>query len=223
MVKLTKRSPAVSAWIAFGLGGTFASGLSVAICSEKWRAPGLFFALLGLYHLWEWTFVALFHPERLTSDSFLINHSIPWGIAWSFCFLEYCVELLFFPWLKGSLAATFLGLAGAIVGQGFRTAAMYTAGSNFDHKIEKSKRENHVLVTNGVYAFSRHPSYFGWYLWAISTQVLLANPVSFVCYTGVIWYFFYTRINFEEGCLKRMFGNEYDEYAKRVPTRIPFI
>lgn len=223
MVVLTKRSPVLSGWIAFGLGCAFAAGISIAACSKVLRAPGLFLACLGFYHLWEWSFVALFHPERLTSDSFLINHSKAWGIAWSFCILEYCVEYYFFPGLKTSSTHIVVGLIGVIIGQFFRTAAMYTAGSNFDHKIERNKRDEHVLITSGVYAFSRHPSYFGWYIWAISTQILLANPISFLGFTGVIWYFFYSRINFEEECLERMFGDEYREYAKRVPTRIPFI
>jgi protein-S-isoprenylcysteine O-methyltransferase len=78
-------------------------------------------------------------------------------------------------------------------------------------------------VTKGVYAYLRHPSYFGWGLWAISTQVILCNPVSMVAYAFASYSFFAGRIPYEEYQLYKFFGKEYEDYAKRVPIRIPFI
>jgi protein-S-isoprenylcysteine O-methyltransferase len=48
---------------------------------------------------------------------------------------------------------------------------MFTAGSNFNHVVQSEKSDTHTLVTSGVYAWCRHPSYVGWFYWSIGTQV----------------------------------------------------
>jgi protein-S-isoprenylcysteine O-methyltransferase Ste14 len=40
---------------------------------------------------------------------------------------------------------------------------------------------------------------------------------------GQAWHFFKQRIAFEEEQLQWFFGQEYDEYAEKVPIRIPFL
>ena len=62
-----------------------------------------------------------------------------------------------------------LGMAMILVGHFFRIGAEFTAGYNFNHKIQFYKDEKHVLVTHGLYGVSRHPSYFGWFMWAVGT------------------------------------------------------
>ncbi len=41
---------------------------------------------------------------------------------------------------------------------------VYTAGSNFHHRIRTEKEKDHHLVTFGIYKYLRHPAYFGWYV-----------------------------------------------------------
>ncbi len=65
--------------------------------------------------------------------------------------LEFWLELWLWPWLKGSLVGVGPGLFLVVVGQCFRTAAMVTAKSNFTHQIADKRKEEHVLVTDGVY------------------------------------------------------------------------
>ncbi len=48
---------------------------------------------------------------------------------------------------------------------------MLTAGRSFNHYIQTTKADDHILVTNGVYAWSRHPAYVGWFYWSLGTQV----------------------------------------------------
>ncbi len=62
-----------------------------------------------------------------------------------------------------------VGLAMILLGHFFRIGAEFTAGSNFNHRIQFYKDEKHELVTHGLYAVSRHPSYFGWFLWSVGT------------------------------------------------------
>ena len=62
-----------------------------------------------------------------------------------------------------------IGVCMIVVGQAFRTLAEFTAAKSFNHLVQDEKDEKHVLVTNGVYRLVRHPSYFGWMLWAVGT------------------------------------------------------
>ncbi len=51
---------------------------------------------------------------------------------------------------------------------------------------------------------------------------MLCNPVCTVGYAVASWKFFYERIRNEEYHLIRFFGDEYIQYMREVPTRIPF-
>ena len=97
------------------------------------------------------------------------------------------------------------------------------SGNSFCHIVQSSKREDHELVTSGVFSYVRHPSYVGWFLWSLGTQVVLLNPICFVLYTGVTWTFFNERIYAEEYLLLRFFGDAYSDYQSKVPAGIPFI
>lgn len=106
-----------------------------------------------------------------------------------------------------------------VVGEGLRKAAMHTAGSNFSHQIAFKKADDHQLVTRGVYRLSRHPSYTGWFVWAVGTQVLLCNPLSIVAYTYASWSFFADRIEFEEEMLFNFFkvgGSVWSQNKNRL-------
>ncbi len=60
-------------------------------------------------------------------------------------------------------------------------------------------------------------------MWALGTQLVLANPISFIGYMFAAYTFFEDRIPREEEILAEFFGQEYIDYAKRVPIRMPFI
>lgn len=79
--------------------------------------------------------------------------------------MSFLSELKQLKWLS------FLGLLMVLCGEGLRKAAMLTAGSNFNHIVQNEKAQSHVLVTSGVYAYFRHPSYVGWFYWSTGTQV----------------------------------------------------
>jgi len=86
----------------------------------------------------------------------------------------------------------------------------------------------------------RHPSYTGFFYWAVGTQMVLQNHLCFVVFTLILWRFFYHRTRCEcpsptagvhtealetdeEGRLIHFFGDEYREYRKTTRTFIPFI
>lgn len=78
-----------------------------------------------------------------------------------------------------------------------------------------------MLVTHGIYSVLRHPAYFGYFWWAVGTQVLLANPACLVAYAVATFLFFRNRIPYEERILVRFFGSEYLDYRDRTFIGIP--
>jgi len=140
--------------------------------------------------------------------------------------LEIVTVCVFFPaWLTHVSApwSRALGLALVLLGQGIRSLAMAQAGTNFNHIPAKTHRAGHELVTRGVYGWLRHPSYFGFFWWAIGTQLLVGNAVCGVVYVVVLWVFFSDRIRGEEEHLVQFFGEQYLEFRKRTGVGIPFI
>ena len=229
-----RRSPLVLSLTAFGLGVMGATAGAIVGRSGGLRsilsggrdhghlAVGLFFGSLSVYHCAEYATVVRYNPSMVTIDSFLVNQR-SYIVAMAFAVAEYFSEAYLLPGLKGWAPLRWLGLAGMLFGEFFRKGALIQAGHNFTHQIsDTEKRDNHELVTSGVYAFSRHPGYFGWFWWSISTQVLLCNPVATAVFTYVSWRFFRDRIPYEEWHLCRYFP-DYPAYRERVPTRIPFI
>ena len=78
------------------------------------------------------------------------------------------------PSISGAKQLNILSLCGlvlVIAGEIIRKASMFTAKTNFNHYVQYVKQQGHELVTTGVYSFCRHPSYVGWFLWSIGTQV----------------------------------------------------
>jgi protein-S-isoprenylcysteine O-methyltransferase len=178
---------------------------------------------LSAFHFLEFALTALHRPGEVGADSFLLNHSVAYGAAFAAAVAEFWLEYRFAPRLKGRAVVSAIGLALVLGGQAVRSAAMHTAGSNFTHLVAQRKRPEHQLVTHGVYALLRHPSYFGWFWWSVGTQVLLGNPVCAVGYALASWRFFADRIPFEEFTLCDFFGAEYVAYARRTFIGIPFV
>ena len=166
-----------------------------------------YFTLLCLFHLSEYLLTAAFRPDTLSFDNFLLNHSTSYQLMVAVAWTEYWIEWVcvtrfgccaWFPGGKSWGPLNTLGCLLCLVGLGTRCLGMATASTNFSHRIEEQKRAEHTLVTHGIYAYLRHPAYFGFFWWCVGTQVLLGNPLSLLAYTVASWHFFYDRIPTEE-------------------------
>eukprot|EP01132_Coremiostelium_polycephalum_P007676 gene7676-9444_t len=202
--------------------------------SEAWGTYGqaktvVYANLLGVgigicvFHMWEYIWMAMYHPHKVSTTSFLLNHSTQFNLALTMGFLEYWIESHYFPYIKSFNRVMLAGTALMVFGQLVRSLAMNTAGQNFTHLVQDTKRKEHVLVTTGIYSVIRHPSYFGWFIWSVATQIVLLNPICFVAYIYASYSFFSDRIEVEEEYLIDFFGNDYKQYRKKVWSGIPFI
>lgn len=189
----------------------------------------IYLCSISIAHLAEYLFVASFHTSELKWDSFLINQSKHYILAHCIAVNEYAWEYYFAPELEILEGVAMLlrsltlviGLSLIFVGHFFRIAAMFTAARSFHHLVQYEKKNSHVLVTSGVYSWVRHPSYFGWFLWCIGTQVILINPISYLGFYYASTHFFIDRIPDEEYSLCEFFGDDYIDYALRTPILIP--
>lgn len=212
---------------AFFLGLVFGLGLILTFRSLSlpyWRF-GLYLCLLSFFHWSEYYVTALKNPDILQIEFYMLSHSKAYHMAAVSSWLEFWLEAWLLPdWLKfGCTWISLIGLLICMCGEALRKAAMITAASNFNHYIQHVRKSGHVLVTHGVYAAFRHPSYVGWFYWSIGTQLLLANPVCVVAYAVASWTFFSVRIQEEEIILINFFGEQYFDYQRRVGTGLPFI
>lgn len=84
-------------------------------------------------------------------------------------------------------------------------------------------KEEHKLITDGVYAKVRHPMYSAFFLWALAQAILLPNwiagPAGLVGF-GILFFF---RVGREEEMMRGFFGAEYEAYMKRTKRIIPGI
>lgn len=200
------------------LGAVFAVGFILAYYYRSFTTLGLYTMSMAVFHFSEFHLTAIYNSGTLSFNSFLLNHSMEYGIAAVASWTEYLVEYTIYPDMKAISLFSLVGLVLVIGGELMRKAAMIAAGSNFTHEVAHRKRHNHELVTTGLYGWVRHPSYVGWFYWSIGTQLLLCNPICIIGYTVASWQFFNERIYYEERMLIAFFGQQYIEYKKTVGT-----
>jgi protein-S-isoprenylcysteine O-methyltransferase Ste14 len=77
----------------------------------------------------------------------------------------------------------------------------------------------HQLITSGPFAIVRHPMYAGLMLTAIGALLIYATwtTVFFACFAPLLG----VRARNEEGALVAEFGEQWQEYCKRVPRFVP--
>ncbi len=82
-------------------------------------------------------------------------------------------------------------------------------------------RQEHTLVTNGVYRHVRHPMYTAHLLWAIAQGFLLGNWLAGWVFLVLFIPFYLVRATKEEQMMLEQFGQEYRLYISRTGGIIP--
>jgi protein-S-isoprenylcysteine O-methyltransferase Ste14 len=81
-------------------------------------------------------------------------------------------------------------------------------------------RAKNALVTKGIYAQVRHPQYLGLILLTAGIDFLWPTFSTIVMWP-ILVFLYYRLAKEEEGVLAVRFGEEYKQYAKKVPRFIP--
>ncbi|VDB85438.1 unnamed protein product [Peniophora sp. CBMAI 1063] len=217
-------TPLAASTVSFLLGSVFMSGAIGFLSSPAWMPYqlGFYLASWALFHWGEFAVTAGWNREKCSIDSFLLDNGAMYHVAHSLAITEYLMTLYFKPSVKTHPYATRVGIVAVIIGQFLRSFAMISAATNFSHMIAYRKLAEHRLVKNGIYSWFRHPSYTGFFYWALGTQLVLQNPLSFVVFFFLLWRFFSSRIKEEEKLLVKFFGGEYEQYRRNVGVWIPF-
>ncbi|WP_343315700.1 protein-S-isoprenylcysteine O-methyltransferase [Brucella sp. BE17] len=92
-------------------------------------------------------------------------------------------------------------------------------GKNWSVTLEI--RNEHKLVTEGLYKYVRHPMYLSFWLWAIAQFLLLPNWFAGLAGLVGVGILYFHRVGQEEAMMRKAFGASYDEYAKRTGRIIP--
>jgi protein-S-isoprenylcysteine O-methyltransferase Ste14 len=106
-----------------------------------------------------------------------------------------------------------------VVGICFAVWARLILGKNWSPR--PSRKERHELVTNGPYAFVRHPIYSGMLLAVFGTALTGSYFAILVLFLASL--VFLARIPREEKIMLELFPNEYPSYQARTKRLIPFV
>lgn len=82
-------------------------------------------------------------------------------------------------------------------------------------------REDHKLVTKGIYKYIRHPMYAAHLVWAIAQIMMLHNWIAGYCFIITMLPFYFYRARREEDMLIDQFGKEYWKYKQKTGALFP--
>ena len=89
--------------------------------------------------------------------------------------------------------------------------------------ISLDVRENHQLVTDGIYRRVRHPMYSAFWLWAIAQALLLPNWIAGFAGLAGFGILFFGRVAREERMMLETFGDSYRAYMARTGRILPWV
>jgi protein-S-isoprenylcysteine O-methyltransferase Ste14 len=94
-------------------------------------------------------------------------------------------------------------------------------GTNWSVTLEV--RENHQLVTHGIYRRVRHPMYMALGLYSLGQALALPNWVAGPSYLVALGLLFALRVGPEERMMREEFGADYEAYTSRTKRLVPGI
>lgn len=121
-------------------------------------------------------------------------------------------------WTIGGETVRWIGVLLFAVGGVLRLWPFFVLGSRFSGLV--AIQPGHRLVTSGIYALIRHPSYLGLLVNALGWALVFRSGVG-VFLVALTFVPLVARIRSEERLLRTHFGAEYDDYARRTWRLVP--
>ena len=119
-----------------------------------------------------------------------------------------------------SSVQNFVGVALIVIGLTIELVAQITLRHSYSSTLVI--REDHQLITHGVYRFIRHPIYLGVILVFIGFAVYASSLYGLLAMSA-LFPVFLNRIRMEERLLTEEFGDEYRTYKEATSKLIPFV
>lgn len=113
-----------------------------------------------------------------------------------------------------------MGICLMVLGVAVNRWAISSLGKFWDKLVIK---EDHRLITEGIYAYIRHPIYTSYILLFIGYVVVFHAPISALLFAVVLAIWYGSRISLEESMLVEKFGDAYREYRTKTKRLIPFL
>ena len=135
-----------------------------------------------------------------------------WGTIWGL--VKQPQNLFMFP------VQSIIGLALVIIGLIIMVVGQLTLFRNYSGTV--LIRENHQLITHGIYRFTRNPIYLGAIMVFIGLPVYAASLDGFLT-SLVLIPIILNRIRLEEKLLTEEFQDAYQKYKEATKKLIPFI
>jgi protein-S-isoprenylcysteine O-methyltransferase Ste14 len=134
-------------------------------------------------------------------------------------FLGYLIGALIINWLVPFAIPWTLILR--IIGGLALAAGIFLIGSAFSQMMNANttpdaNQPTTVLVTTGLYRFSRNPIYLGFFLIYIGFTLLVGTFWGILLSPFLLWTVTHAVINMEEEYLKRKFKDEYNSYSSHT-------
>ena len=156
--------------------------------------------------------------QRSRVPEAIVLVAIALGI-WVLPFVFICT-----PWLRSfdySLPewASGIGAAAFALSLVVRWRAQTALGRQWSFTLETAR--GHALVTQGIFAWVRHPIYVSLLLWALAQPLLLQNAVAGVAGAIAVALIWFVRVPREERMMLETFGDEYRRYMARTGRFFP--
>jgi protein-S-isoprenylcysteine O-methyltransferase Ste14 len=156
--------------------------------------------------------ITAFHFGKIDKTDYLIP---PFAL-----FYFYLVFAAAFGWpsvvrqpLFDSEVLSWLGVLLCLAGVSLFLSALISFGRSFRVGIDTERPDK--LITGGVFAFSRNPIYVAFGLVLLGQFLVFPNWVFLAYLVAGVW-LFHRQVLREEDFLKKHYGQEYEDYCKRV-------
>jgi protein-S-isoprenylcysteine O-methyltransferase Ste14 len=162
-------------------------------------------------------------PDRKRDRGSIIGVAVQ-GVAYG---LVWGVHRAYFtPIVSGNelrdaiaIAAGVLAILVAIGSVWLVTAAVKTLGKEWSLTARLVK--GHKLATSGPYAYVRHPIYTGMLGMLVATGLASSHWIALLVALVIFFIGTMIRVRSEEKLLREAFGEQFENYARRVPAIVP--
>jgi protein-S-isoprenylcysteine O-methyltransferase Ste14 len=143
------------------------------------------------------------------------------GASWFVLALSVPANFWHIGRMEPGIPLNVIGLLLMALGITLRVAAARTLGRSYSRTL--MVREEHRVVSEGIYRRIRHPGYLGVIILFLGAGLSTSNWIALAVIAIMMIPAYLRRMSVEEGMLAESLGSAYVEYMKRTRRLIPFI